>query len=172
MGCFQRKKRIPSICESIGHRRHRGCYPKRTAERIRMQNGRQEETVVRIVTFWHGWQTEKFPMEVLRTRSDEKKVDSAPLTRSWLVTKRRRCRRVTGACTGWLQFSVIQLGELDDRDFTNPPLGVILHRSTSEIKNRSPKGNIWSAIPVALLSMIGNWSERKLGSGSQGDEVL
>ena len=38
--------------------------------------------------------------------------------------------------------------------------------------NRSPKGNIWSAIPVALLCMIVNWSERKQGSGPEGDEVL
>ena len=39
-------------------------------------------------------------------------------------------------------------------------------------KNRSPKGNMWSAIPVALLCMIMNWSERKQGSGLKGDEVL
>ena len=39
-------------------------------------------------------------------------------------------------------------------------------------KNRSPKGNMWSAIPVALLCMIVNWSERKQGSGPEGDEVL
>ena len=38
--------------------------------------------------------------------------------------------------------------------------------------NRSPKGNIWSAIPVALLCMILNWSKRKQGSGPKGDEVL
>ena len=37
--------------------------------------------------------------------------------------------------------------------------------------NRSPKGNTWSAIPVALLCMIVNWSERKQGSGSKGDEA-
>ena len=39
-------------------------------------------------------------------------------------------------------------------------------------KNRSPKGNMWSAIPVALLCMIVNLSERKQGSGPEGDEVL
>ena len=39
-------------------------------------------------------------------------------------------------------------------------------------KNRSPKGNMWSAIPVALLCMIVNWSERKQGSSPEGDEVL
>ena len=38
--------------------------------------------------------------------------------------------------------------------------------------NRSPKGNMWSAIPVALLWMIVNWSEREQGSGSEGDKVL
>ena len=40
------------------------------------------------------------------------------------------------------------------------------------IFNRSPKGNTWSAIPVALLCMIANWSERKQGSGPEEDEVL
>ena len=39
-------------------------------------------------------------------------------------------------------------------------------------KNRSPKGNMWSGIPVALLCMIVNWSERKQGSGPEGDKVL
>ena len=38
--------------------------------------------------------------------------------------------------------------------------------------NRSPKGNMWSAIPIALLCMIVKWSERKQGSGPEGDEVL
>ena len=38
--------------------------------------------------------------------------------------------------------------------------------------NRSPKGNMWSVIPVALLCMIVNWNERKQGSGSEGDKVL
>ena len=37
------------------------------------------------------------------------------------------------------------------------------------IFNRSPKGNTWSAIPVALLCMIANWSKRKQGSGPKGD---
>ena len=37
--------------------------------------------------------------------------------------------------------------------------------------NRSPKGNTWSAIPVALLCMVVNWNERQ-GSGPKGDEVL
>ena len=35
-------------------------------------------------------------------------------------------------------------------------------------ENRSPKGNMWSAIPVALLCMIVNWSGRKQGSGLKG----
>ena len=38
--------------------------------------------------------------------------------------------------------------------------------------NQSPKGNMWSAIPFALLCMIVNLSERKQGSGPEGDEVL
>ena len=39
-------------------------------------------------------------------------------------------------------------------------------------QNRSPKGNMWSAIPVALLCMIVYLSEGKQGSGPEGDEVL
>ena len=38
--------------------------------------------------------------------------------------------------------------------------------------NQSPKGNMWSAIPFALLCMIVYLSERKQGSGPEGDEVL
>ena len=38
-------------------------------------------------------------------------------------------------------------------------------------QNRSPKGNMWSAIPVALLCMIVKWSEGKQGSGPIGDKV-
>ena len=38
--------------------------------------------------------------------------------------------------------------------------------------NRSPKGNMWPVIPVALLCMIVKLSERKQGSGPEGDEVL
>ena len=37
---------------------------------------------------------------------------------------------------------------------------------------KEPKGNMWSAIPFALLCMIVNLSERKQGSGPEGDEVL
>ena len=37
--------------------------------------------------------------------------------------------------------------------------------------NRSPKGNTWSAIPVALLCMVVNWNERQ-GSGLNEDKVL
>ena len=39
-------------------------------------------------------------------------------------------------------------------------------------KNRLPKGNMWSAIPVALLCMVVNWRERKQGSGPKGNKVL
>ena len=39
-------------------------------------------------------------------------------------------------------------------------------------ENRSPKGNMWSAIPVALLCMIINQNERKQGSGLKGDKVM
>ena len=39
-------------------------------------------------------------------------------------------------------------------------------------KNRSPKGNLWSAIPVALLCMVVNRNDRKQGSGTEGDEIL
>ena len=42
----------------------------------------------------------------------------------------------------------------------------------TERENRPTKGNTWSAIPVALLCMIVNWSEGKQGSGPKGDEVL
>ena len=34
--------------------------------------------------------------------------------------------------------------------------------------NRSSKDNMWSAIPVALLCVIVNWSERKQGSSPKG----
>ena len=46
------------------------------------------------------------------------------------------------------------------------------HLGTSSGLNRSPKGNMWSGIPVALLCMILNLSERKQGSGPKGDKVL
>ena len=39
-------------------------------------------------------------------------------------------------------------------------------------RNRSPKGNMWSVIPVALLCIIVNLSEGRQGSGPEGDEVL
>ena len=45
------------------------------------------------------------------------------------------------------------------------------HKSPSHMHNRSPKGNMWSAIPVALLCMVVNWNERQ-GSGPKRDEVL
>ena len=40
------------------------------------------------------------------------------------------------------------------------------------ILNRLPMGNMWSVIPVALLCMIVNWSERRQGSCPEGDKVL
>ena len=39
-------------------------------------------------------------------------------------------------------------------------------------KKKSSKGNMWSAIPVALLCMIVNSGEKKLVSGPKGDKVL
>ena len=41
-----------------------------------------------------------------------------------------------------------------------------------KVKNRSPKGNMWSAIPVALLWMILIVSEGEQGSGPEEEEVL
>ena len=38
--------------------------------------------------------------------------------------------------------------------------------------NRSLKENMCSAIPVALLCMVVNWSERKQDSGPEEDKVL
>ena len=38
--------------------------------------------------------------------------------------------------------------------------------------NRLPKGNLWSAMPVTLLCMIVNWSERKQGSSPKRNKVL
>ena len=40
------------------------------------------------------------------------------------------------------------------------------------LTRNAPKVNMWSAIPVALLCMIVNLSERKQGSGPEGDKVL
>ena len=34
-----------------------------------------------------------------------------------------------------------------------------------------PKENMWSAIPIALLCIIVNLSERKQGSSPEGDKV-
>ena len=48
--------------------------------------------------------------------------------------------------------------------WTLPPL--------EPLPNRLPRGNMWSAIPFALLCMIVNWSERKQGSGPKGEKVL
>ena len=40
-----------------------------------------------------------------------------------------------------------------------------------ESANRSPMGNMWSAIPIALLCLIVIGSGRKQGGGLEGDEV-
>ena len=50
------------------------------------------------------------------------------------------------------------------------PLG-ILYGPPGTKRNRSPKGNTWSAIPVALLCMVETWIERQ-GSGPNRDKVL
>ena len=42
----------------------------------------------------------------------------------------------------------------------------------SDQLNQSPKGNMWSIIPIALLCMIVNLREGKQGSSPKGDEVL
>ena len=34
-------------------------------------------------------------------------------------------------------------------------------RVLEDVNNRLPKGNMWSAIPVALLCNIVNWNERQ-----------
>ena len=53
------------------------------------------------------------------------------------------------------------------------PLGPLpKKRERKRKRNRSPKGNMWSAIPFALLCMIVTLSEMKQGSGPEGDEVL
>ena len=49
---------------------------------------------------------------------------------------------------------------------------LVLKKKPEKTSNRSPKGNMWSAIPVTLLCMIVNWSKRKQGSGPEGDQVL
>ena len=46
------------------------------------------------------------------------------------------------------------------------------HRVIGVRKNQSPKGNMWSAIPVALLCMLAIDGDGKQGSGPKGDNVL
>ena len=48
----------------------------------------------------------------------------------------------------------------------------VIGPKTAKKSNRSPKGNRWSAIPVALLSMFVTVSDDKQGSGPEGDVVL
>ena len=44
-------------------------------------------------------------------------------------------------------------------------------RLAGAVINRSPKGNMWSAIPVALLCMVVNQNEGQ-GSGLKGAKAL
>ena len=73
-----------------------------------------------------------------------------------------------------LRLKITSGGEGDTRWRTkNCPM--TNHRSLAPpmpLPNQSPKGNMWSAIPFALLCMIVNLSEQKQGSGPEGDEVL
>ena len=56
-------------------------------------------------------------------------------------------------------------------DTTLARIKLLFSGKTDTVTNRSPKGNTWSAIPVALLSMVVNQNERQ-GSGPKGGEVL
>ena len=51
------------------------------------------------------------------------------------------------------------------------PFGAAAQKKERKEKNRSPKGNTWSAIPVALLCMVVNRNERQ-GSSPEGDKIL
>ena len=53
---------------------------------------------------------------------------------------------------------------IEKRDVFNIDTCVDLHQS--------PKGNMWSAIPVALLCMLVTEGDGKQGSGPEGDDVL
>ena len=48
--------------------------------------------------------------------------------------------------------------------------GIYRLKNTTKI-NQSPKGNMWSAIPVALLCMLMIVGDTKQGSGPKGDKV-
>ena len=54
---------------------------------------------------------------------------------------------------------------------THTPVGLKLMWIKKAENNRSPKGNMWSATPVALLCMVVNQNKRQ-GSGPKGDKVL
>ena len=64
-----------------------------------------------------------------------------------------------------MRFKVMIIGQ-------QAPKALMTYENSGHMPNRSPKGNMWSAIPIALHCMILNWSKRKQGSGSKGDEVL
>ena len=57
------------------------------------------------------------------------------------------------------------------------PFGTAAHKLIQGLRvlisglKRSPKGNMWSAIPVAQLCMAVNWNKRQ-GSCPKGDKVL
>ena len=50
-------------------------------------------------------------------------------------------------------------------------LNKYLMRTKGAKINQSPKGNMWSAIPVALLCMLVIVGDGKQGSGPKGDDV-
>ena len=49
---------------------------------------------------------------------------------------------------------------------------VIKKMKKKKKKNRSPKGDMWSVIPFALLCIIVNWSKGKQASGPEVDKNL
>ena len=80
-----------------------------------------------------------------------------------------------GSGARWLGSGAKKLGSILWIRSLNKNLGFLVQEDNNALRgglNRSPKGNMWSAIPVALLCMIVNWNERKQGSGPEGDKVL
>ena len=51
-------------------------------------------------------------------------------------------------------------------------LTCVSHVKVSGSNNQSPKGNMWSAIPVALLRMLVIVGDGQQGSSPEGDDVL
>ena len=58
------------------------------------------------------------------------------------------------------------------KDFFYQLSQILRVKGKNKYENRLTKGNMWSAIPVALLLMIVNWSEGKQGSGPEGYKLL